>query len=64
MNYQNDNIEWRKNKYLNMKKLSWLKILLKDGFFAYKTTMELNSIINIILNEYVVVLRKSNREKN
>ena len=51
MDYQNNNIESRKNKHLNMKERMIIEIRLKDGFSAYKIAKELNRPINTVLNE-------------
>ena len=51
MEYQNDNINLRKNKHLTFKERHLIEIRLKDGLTPYKIAKELKRSINTILNE-------------
>lgn len=51
MEYQNNNINPRKNKHLSFKERHLIEIRLKDNLTPYKIAKELNRPINTILNE-------------
>lgn len=48
MDYQNNNIESRKNKHLNMKERMIVEIRLKNIFSTYKLNLSINTILNEI----------------
>ena len=51
MDYQNNDIESRKNKHLNFEERMTIQLRLKDEFSAYNIAKELSRPINTVLNE-------------